>query len=155
DYGFPADTQKWLGRARHGLYRDFSYNIPVENGSYNINLYFVELTGWAKGWRVFDVLVNGKTAIAKLDILAEVARLKPLVKTIPVTVTQGKIQIATKRVNRFGILSAIEILPADPVSDPKTPTISLAPATLNLEPGGVASVTPTLTDASASDIVWT
>ncbi|MAQ82764.1 MAG: hypothetical protein CMH12_05970 [Maritimibacter sp.] len=50
-----------------------SFSIPVDPGSYTIELYFAEIyqDGTAIGGRVFDVYVEGQLVVANLDILAE------------------------------------------------------------------------------------
>src|SRR5947209_8930859 len=79
--------------ARAGLYGDFSYSIPAANGSYNVSLLFAEIQYWNRGDRVFNVLVNGAPVLANFDILAETTSRAALVKTFPVTVSTGAIQI--------------------------------------------------------------
>ncbi|MEM9782127.1 MAG: malectin domain-containing carbohydrate-binding protein, partial [Pseudomonadota bacterium] len=48
-----------------------SYEIPVEAGQYQIELYFAEIFLSTPGSRVFDVLVEGQTVLDDFDVLAE------------------------------------------------------------------------------------
>src|SRR5689334_4514324 len=64
--------------ARAGLYGDFSYNIPVPNGSYTVTLRMAEIQYSTKGDRVFNVSINGSPVLSNFDILAHVAPLTPL-----------------------------------------------------------------------------
>ncbi len=51
--------------------KDFSYSLPLLRGKYQIRLKFTETAVKNKGERVFDVLINGKKALAGFDILQE------------------------------------------------------------------------------------
>ena len=51
--------------------KDFSYTLPVLPGKYQVRLKFAETAVKNKGERVFDVLINGKKALAGFDILQE------------------------------------------------------------------------------------
>jgi beta-galactosidase len=77
----------------------YTFNkIPA--GECVVELYFME--PWigvggevnAKGKRVFDVAINGKTVIDDLDIWAEAGTNKVLKKTIKVNVEHGKLEIS-------------------------------------------------------------
>jgi uncharacterized protein (DUF2141 family) len=71
---------------------NFSYNIPVSNGSYWVTLKFAEIYPYAyKGSRVFDVMIQGVKVISELDVFARVGKNQAYDVTIPVTVTDGKL----------------------------------------------------------------
>ena len=98
--------------ARSSLYSDFGWDIPVENGRYRVTLKFAETTYTAAGQRVFDVAINGVTVLNDFDIVAETGAWRTaLDKSFTVDVTNGRVAIAITKVNRFGIVSAIEIVP--------------------------------------------
>ena len=103
--------------ARAGLYTDFSYAIPVSNGSYVVTLRFAELQYSAAGQRVFNVVLNGTTVLSNFDILANVAPLTPLVQQFPVTVTNGAIQLAFNGIVNRGIINAIQVTPGNDVAN--------------------------------------
>jgi hypothetical protein len=57
---------------------EFSYDIPLKPGSYELWLYFIEpfygpdsLNGGGEGSRLFDIQVNGKTILSTFDIYAD------------------------------------------------------------------------------------
>jgi hypothetical protein len=57
---------------------DFSYNIPLKPGNYELHLYFVEthygpgsLSGKGETSRLFDVLLNGKPLLKIFDIIKD------------------------------------------------------------------------------------
>jgi alpha-N-arabinofuranosidase len=64
-----AADQELFQHERTG--KDFSYNLPVLPGKYQILLKFAETSVKNKGERVFDVLINGQKALAGFDILQE------------------------------------------------------------------------------------
>ncbi|TMM55867.1 BspA family leucine-rich repeat surface protein [Maribacter algarum] len=128
-----ADTGNVLDRPQTGLpepYQTFrfsrsqqmSYDIPLPDGDYTVNLHFAELwfgaTGGGTGGvgsRVFDVNIEGALAEDNLDIFAEVGADAMLVKTHKVTVTGGVLDIDFDSRDAVGgerhpVINAIEIL---------------------------------------------
>jgi hypothetical protein len=90
--GISGTTDDPLYRSER--YGNFSYNIPVANGSYQVTLKFAELDSKVRtGRRVFDVLMEGKRIISGLDIFARAGRNKALDITVPVTVSDGYLNI--------------------------------------------------------------
>jgi len=72
------------------------YEIPVANGNYEVRLHFAETSTAATvavGYRVFNVLLEGSTALANLDVYSQVGKNKALVKALPATITDGKITL--------------------------------------------------------------
>ena len=126
-YGASGTTDTNLYRwSRYGKWGDFSYSIPLTNGSYQVTLDFAELQFGSKGMRVFNVLLNGSPALTNFDIAAEVGPQVALSKQFAVTVANGALQIDVKGVVNFGTLTAIQITPATgqttpPVTPPVTP----------------------------------
>jgi Malectin domain/Viral BACON domain len=98
--------------ARAGLYGDFSYSIPLPNGTYTVNLMFAEIQYTTKGDRVFNVAINGTTVLSNFDILANVPVLTPLTKQFTASVTNGVLSIAFTGVTRKGLINAIQVAPA-------------------------------------------
>jgi endoglucanase len=89
-----------------------SFTQAVPNGDYTVVLHFAETFDGvtAKGERVFGVDVNGKK-LDNLDVFAEAGGLnKALVKTLPVTVTDGKITIKFLANVQNPEINGIEIL---------------------------------------------
>ena len=109
---------------RAGLYGDFGYSIPVQNGSYTVTLHFAEIQYWNRGDRVFNVAINGSPVLTNFDILTQVGPRMAMKQQFPVTVTNGMIQIDVKGVVRKGLLNGIQI-----ASSSTTP---IAPASLTL-----------------------
>jgi beta-galactosidase len=100
---------------RYGIDK-LQYNFQVPDGTYQIELYFNE--PWygigggmdCTGWRQFDVAVNGKTAISKLDIWKEAGYNTGLKKVITATVKGGNLLITFPEVySGQAIVSAIAV----------------------------------------------
>ncbi|OLY90727.1 Por secretion system C-terminal sorting domain-containing protein [Cnuella takakiae] len=124
----------------------FRYEIPLPDSSnYVVRFHFAEiywgspgsgLNGGA-GSRVMSVQMEGKTAIANLDIVKEVGPAAALVRNVPVKVQDGKLDISfTASVNR-PMVSAIEVYSFKRVLPPVVDTVIMPPL-----PGDTAIVTP-------------
>jgi hypothetical protein len=128
------------GTAEDGLYQDerwgqFSYAIPVPNGTYDVKLHFVEMyfgtaAAGGIGSRVFGIDVQDTTAspdLANIDVYAEVGPNAALVKTVEgVTVSDGVLDIRSV----YGTaddpeVAAIEVVPSSSGSAPPSPAAQL------------------------------
>lgn len=108
---------------RSGTAKNFSYNIPVANGNYDVKLHFAEIywgaTGGGTGGvgkRIFDVFVEGTRVLDNYDIFADVGTETPVVKTFSTTVTDGTLNLYFTSLTADGgidqaKLSAYEIVP--------------------------------------------
>ena len=90
-------------------YGDFSYAIPVENGDYLVTLKFAEIYWTQPGQRVFDVLLEGVKVIKNLDLVAKVGPKAAYDVTLPVQVTDGKLNIAFRSVVDCAKVNAIVV----------------------------------------------
>ncbi len=89
---------------------DFSYDIPVENGVYNVRLSFVAPAEDVVGARIFDVTANGAPTLTALDITAAAGgALKPLERQFSVTVSDGRLKLGFHPSAGKALVSAIEI----------------------------------------------
>ncbi|HET8735283.1 MAG TPA: malectin domain-containing carbohydrate-binding protein, partial [Pricia sp.] len=111
----------------------FAYNVPVDNGNYQVVLHFAEIywgaTGGGTGGngnRIFDVALEGATILNDYDINADVGPQTVVVKAFDVVVLDGVLSLAFDATGSDGIdqpkVSAIEILGVgssklDPVAD--------------------------------------
>ncbi len=99
-------------------YGNFSYNFPVTNGAYVVELHFAEIyfglsgggSGGGVGSRVFNVSIEGTPALTNFDIFAEAGPANALIKTFPITVTDGTLNIQFTNVVNNAKVSAIAIL---------------------------------------------
>ena len=85
----------------------FSYNIPLADGNYNVTLKFCETFYTAAGERVFNVSMQGTQVISKLDLYATVGKDVAHDVTIPVSVTNGKLNINFSGIVQEPIVNAI------------------------------------------------
>jgi hypothetical protein len=124
----------------------FAYNIPVSNGSYNVNLDFAEAYVTGPGQRIFNVAINGTQVLTNFDIYAAAGGMNiPVVKTFNVAVTNGTLSInflpgsiENPKVN------GIEVSPGTvppPTSTPAISTSSLPAGTLGLAYSSTLSAT--------------
>jgi hypothetical protein len=90
-------------------YGDFSYGIPVANGDYLVTLKFAEIYWTQPGKRVFDVKIEGVKVISGLDLVAKVGPNAAYDVTLPVRVTDGKLNIAFRPVVDQAKVSAIVV----------------------------------------------
>ncbi|XP_019086266.1 PREDICTED: probable leucine-rich repeat receptor-like serine/threonine-protein kinase At3g14840 [Camelina sativa] len=76
------------------------YAMCIVNGDYNVNLHFAEImlkdgqTCKSLGRRIFDIYIQGKLMVKDFNIVEEAGGVgKVVIKTIPVTITDGKLEI--------------------------------------------------------------
>lgn len=100
---------------RYGL-DQLSFNFPVPDGEYLVELYFSEPwygTGGGldcKGWRLFDVAINDSIVLKSFDIWSESGHDKALKKSFTVHVNQGEINVHfPKALSGQAVISAITI----------------------------------------------
>ncbi len=118
-----AGTNDWslLQNFRFGRHK-LSYILPVPDGHYRVELYFIEPwhgTGGGEGTdceglRVFDVAINDSTVIDDLDIWAEAGHDRLLKKVVECDVTGGLLTIDFPEVKAGqALLSAIAVASTD------------------------------------------
>lgn len=125
-----AGTKDW------GLFQNFrygtdtlSYEFPVPDGDYQVELYFTEPwygTGGGmdcKNWRLFDVAINGKVVLKDLDIWSEVGHDTALKKVVHAKSENGKLKISFPNLaSGQAIISAIAIATKDITVKPAKPS---------------------------------
>jgi len=103
---------------------DFTYNIPLRPGRYELHLHFAEMfygpedMGGGEGSRVMNLTANGKTLLTDFDVLADsgggrTADVKVFTDVIPAR--DGLLHLACSSTKGgTAMLSAIEVLPGTP-----------------------------------------
>ncbi|MGR4866076.1 glycoside hydrolase family 2 TIM barrel-domain containing protein [Caulobacter sp. LARHSG274] len=90
---------------------DFSYHIPAAPGRYTVSLTFAEPT-FAKGERVFDVLIDNRPALADFDVAAQgPGERASVVRSFPVEVTAAGLTLTFKGKVGKAMASAIDLSP--------------------------------------------
>jgi hypothetical protein len=112
-----STTDNISGTADDVLYRserfgNFSYNIPVDNGSYDVQLKFAEVYFTASNKRVFDVRMEGNLVINDLDIHAKVGHDARYDETHTIDVTDGVLNIQLIGVKNNAKICAIDVKPS-------------------------------------------
>lgn len=116
--GTYARTQTIAGTTADGLYQSerygkrFSYIIPVDPGTYTVNLHFAEIYFSSVGKRVFNIdLEDGQGRIDGLDIVSAAGPNAAFVKTIEnIQVVDGSLDIDFEALVDNGKVSAIEVI---------------------------------------------
>ena len=126
-------TATIAGTADPALYQserwgNFSYSVPVPNGTYTLHLHFSENYFSAAGRRKFDVLAENTVVLNDFDIYAAAgARYRAVVRSIPVTVSDGRLDLNFAGVVDNAKIDAIELAtgsgtPAPAPAPTPTPT---------------------------------
>ena len=147
--GAPEPEQARFQTERYG---NFSYDIPVSNGTYDITLNFAEIYWTTSGARLFDVTVEGQPLINDLDIFDQVGANTALIQPVPeILVSDGELNINFSTEVDNAKLSALEVLSS---GTPQSPVIQFSQASylVNEDSGDSMAVTLTRfgdTDASS------
>ena len=112
-----SNTKNWelFQTFRFGMDK-LKYEFPIENGNYEVDLYFIEPWYGTGGgldctnWRNFDVAINGKAVLENLDIWTEAGHDTAIKKTVSATVQNGELTISFPKVTSGqAVISAIAI----------------------------------------------
>ena len=103
---------------RHG---EFSYDIPLKPGDYELHLFFVEPEfgpdaphGGGETSRMFDVLLSGKPLLSQFDILGDVGRSETADERVFTNIhpsSDGKLHLRFVGRIEYPLVSAIELVP--------------------------------------------
>lgn len=85
-----ADEQAVYQHVRYDL---SAYRFAIPNGDYHVTLKFCEPYYSEPDRRVFDVQIEGKTLVSRLDVFAKVGQNHALDIRFPVTVADGRLDI--------------------------------------------------------------
>jgi len=123
-----AQPMQYLARAPDvALYQsfrfgDFSYDIPLQPGNYELHLYFVEthygtgsLSGGGETSRMFDIYVNGNRFLRLFDIIKDAGGNNLADERVFSDITPAAdhhLHLQFQRVRDSAILNALAVLPA-------------------------------------------
>ncbi len=102
DDDFLYQSERWGG--------NFTVDIPLNNGNYEVVLMFAEIFFTNPGSRVFNVSIEGEQVISNLDIVAKVGANTAYDKVHEVKVVDGNLSIAFESVVNNAKISAIKVL---------------------------------------------
>lgn len=115
--GTDEDALYLKEQSSNGDKKPFRYEFPVANGDYSVRLHFSELY-WGQpgsglsggtGSRVMSVSLENELRLVNFDVAREVGGATALVKNIPVTVTDGKLNIDFSAVVNRPMVVAVEV----------------------------------------------
>ncbi|MCK9532805.1 MAG: malectin, partial [Gammaproteobacteria bacterium] len=120
-------SQRWDDKEAPEL----AYAFALPDGDYVVHLHFVEFWdgAFAVGKRLFDVWLEGQRVLKRFDVYAEAGANNALVKSFPVTVSDGQLDLLFTHIKQNPMISAIEIVP-------QIPPVSDDPAVLRVNSGG-------------------
>ncbi|MEL7160057.1 MAG: PKD domain-containing protein, partial [Bacteroidota bacterium] len=136
----------------------FSYEVPVPNGTYLVRLHFAEIYWGANGGgpggtgqRIFDVSLENDLILDDYDINADVGPQTVVIKEFPLAVTDGGVSLFFDASAGVGgtnqpKLSALEVIATGPA--PNEPPVAVATATPDV---GIAPLTVQLNGTGSSD----
>ena len=119
----------FTGGTGSGSYRygsNFSYNIPANNGTYNVTLTFLEPDANAASTRVFNVTANGQVVVSNFNVATAAGGInKQVTQTFPVTISNGNLNLVFTSVTGDAIVSYIEVTSATASSPISTESLLL------------------------------
>lgn len=113
------------GSIRYGM---TGYNLPVEDGSYDVTLRMAETYHNSRGKRVFDVRLEGVTVLSQFDVFAAAGgKFKAVDRTYRVAVKGGNLDLDyTARVDK-ALVSGISVVPVPSIAVPSPVPTTSAP----------------------------
>jgi len=128
----------------------FQYQFTVPNGSYLVTLKFAEIFFTAPNQRVFNVVINGVTALSNFDIFATAgAAFTALDRQFTANVTNGQLTIQLTQVINNPKISALSITAA-----PAGITVGVTPPTATLTQGQTQQFSATVTGTANTAVTW-
>ena len=119
---------------------NFSYNFSLPSGDYVVDLHFAEIYFGSNqspsgpggsGERVFDASIEGTLVLDNYDIFADVGADTAVIKSFPVTVSDGELNIGFVTVTNNAKVSAIAVYAAGDVNF--APDVEPIPNQANVE----------------------
>ena len=94
----------------------FSYNLPIENGDYDVTLYFAETFFSSAGLRVFHVDAEDSRIITDLDLVATAGASTAYDITVTVTVADGSLDLDFVPDVESPMVSGVKVTAVQPFS---------------------------------------
>ncbi|MBZ8181001.1 malectin domain-containing carbohydrate-binding protein [Oscillatoria salina] len=129
--------------------KNLAYDIPVDNGDYQVKLHFAEIYWNASNKRVFDTYIEDQLILNDLDLYDIAGKDTAYVYQSDVTVNDGQLDLDFSTLKDHAKLSAIELIPLVKV----TPNVIIQPDNLTVsEGGGGQNYSLVLTTAPTSEV---
>ncbi|NKI32006.1 PQQ-dependent sugar dehydrogenase, partial [Croceivirga thetidis] len=107
---------------------EMTYNIPIQNGDYSVNLYVGNDFGGTGeiGDRVFDITIEGLIVESDFDPVSEFGHLVGGMLSYPVTISDGVLNIGFLHIIENPLISGIEVIIPGEVEDPEPDPLVLS-----------------------------
>lgn len=102
----PPEVVATLQTYREG---NSAYRLRLPSGQYAVELYFAEQVYQWAGQRLFDVLLNGRTALRGIDLAARVGKGALHREILPIASTGEPVEIALKGTYGSAVISGIRV----------------------------------------------
>jgi hypothetical protein len=133
--GTDEDVLYLREQSSNGDKRPFRYQIPLPNGNYVVRLHFAEIFWGAPGSglnggpgsRVMGVTIENVPKLINFDVASEVGTATAIIKNIPVTVSDGNLNINFSATVNRPMVSAVEVYSftgAAPIASPAKVSIT-------------------------------
>jgi len=101
------------------------FELPVPDmGPYRVRLYFVELDGFIRGQRIFDVTVEDAVRLEDLDVFRSAGPAKAHIRETYVNVDDGMLTVRLEPQLREAMISGIQVMKGTPTtSRPRLVTV--------------------------------
>ncbi len=142
------DGQLYLSE-RWGM---FSYNIPVANGEYEVELKFCETYWTQPGQRVFHVNIESQRVLSNFDLLTIVPRNTAHDRRFLTTVNDGVLNVQFTPVVDNARLGGIVVRSVSASAQP--PVITTHPANQSVAEGGTASFSAAANGSQPLSYQW-
>lgn len=133
---------------------NFTYNIPVANGTYAVRLYFAEIFQTQTGQRIFSVDVEGgQGGTTNLDLVAEVGYGTAIIKEYQnIAVADGDMSLAFSFTEDNALIQGIEIIGMGIGNTPPVLSITSPPDGASFAEGSSVNLIGTANDAEEGDL---
>ncbi|WP_347329836.1 malectin [Marinimicrobium locisalis] len=156
EQGAPNNTSDEIGGTEEDAlfqterYGSYTYEIPVTEALYDVQLHFVEMYWEANGERSFNVRLEDELALSELDLYSEAGHDQAYSYTVEgVQVSDGHLTVDVETVIDNGTLSGIAVYSVEgefvpPPEEEPEPTVPGEPGTAGAENTGADCPVPTL-----------
>ncbi len=135
----------------HWGFGAWGLKADMPDGAYRVNLDFTETYFTETGRRLFDVVIEGQTAISGLDLVAAAGHDRAYQRSFNINVTDGQLNIEFASKREAALVAAVEVLGAGvSTATPGSPTSTRTPTgtpTRQATPSPTVTRTPTAAGA--------
>lgn len=135
---------------RSERFNNSSYSFPAENGRYELTLKFAEIFFTSNRRRIFDVEVEDSLVLDNLDIFSEVGHDSAFDVTVPVTISDGQLNI--EMINGGADLAKLSAFKLTLIATDSMGLVATEPTVMEAQFGGSDTAMISVTNTAGSDI---